>query len=1285
MRSGWSDKDGELSPHVESRGPMMSASANSNRTAAFDESSGILGFVSRHFRRSQKRKNKSHEVPNPDQSKIVVLVSQTGSGSGAVACANGDDSSSSSSSSRNTGENSIIDADGVGGTRMAKSADNSTLMFGRAANSTLPASQSSQQAKESTTAGNISASAENGAVGSGRVRVAPSSSASASASTNSSDTEYAPPSTGGEDNDKRRNSATALPPPSAPPTHALLAGEAAGKAASGVSAASVHDKVVSASRRSEVVRDRSRSDDSGKHLANDAKSALLSSLGDRRSSSSSSASSSTTTTSSSDSDDADDDDDSVGRAYSKMTDQSEGASSRVPFSNSGVRRHTLASPSSATFYAASTRDVRSSLVSTIDVDVAVVQEQRRQRQHQLYLQAALHRSVGPPSAATRAASASPPIPLTRGQSSILQQRADAVYRRHMDAVVEEYLSAPRYRTALAQFRKHMSSPEQQMRTGGAWKHYLRATEVVASHARDASGGGGTTSGPTVRSAGAFFNDAAAAGHESDWRRVGGTGVGGLSVGKGEEANGTDLSDEHALSSGADRYRLEKTDLELLAGDTARRARLLDDTLPWRPIDFDATGIRLEALENFQADASGGDAVAGAGGVAPAVGGSVNLLIEVLILTEMDVPFTSAIPMVNYTNVFLLLASLFVQSEVLLTKLIRFYRSVRAWEAEVDDTSRAIYLERRILQCILVYCRVHETDLTLSCLQRLAVFAASEGLLGPVNMLNDAVGKEQWPCQEGVYCASRRRISLCAQAAAASAAAGASPPSTTGPGSNGFGSLRHYKRHGFMEPRRVVDFGIAGFFPQRNATFDPNALLNPATRAPLQPQVAQTLLEFVVYLQRTIVVYYRPVEISAACRQSLPFALEGPPRVFIDSAVQRPGLGCTSSSLRTAVPAEPLLTPEPFAPIGGVSVSSLGARFGDHAPGSTVVPSSSNSLSRDQRNTSGAGLLVNRPYDGGGHGERNIISQGSVVAPPGGLRLDGHEPTAGWGNGGGGGAAAAGTESAGISRALTLETTVLQKPLSVLDIDSEHLSRQICLLSFSLFAAVHIRELLNNAWTDSSMKFSVSTKLTELMEFSAHLQRWTAAVIVTPGTWAECQHKLRYFLEVCRMLYEQQNYEMASAILEGLRHPAVEFVERAYAETRGQGLLSPVERRELETLQELMDPFASYSPSSLYSVTARTVGDMETPMIPLLSPILGVMFRSEDTKGSTVSIRSSDGQAVVNWSKVIGLGKMVVLWIRCQYTPFAFPVDPDIQEFLWSAMNHQWTDALLMRAARRAKQ
>ncbi|KAL0501386.1 LOW QUALITY PROTEIN: hypothetical protein Q4I31_005080 [Leishmania lindenbergi] len=132
------------------------------------------------------------------------------------------------------------------------------------------------------------------------------------------------------------------------------------------------------------------------------------------------------------------------------------------------------------------------------------------------------------------------------------------------------------------------------------------------------------------------------------------------------------------------------------------------------------------------------------------------------------------------------------------------------------------------------------------------------------------------------------------------------------------------------------------------------------------------------------------------------------------------------------------------------------------------------------------------------------------------------------------------------------------------------------------------------------------------------------MIVKSPTWLERQRGLRYFLEVRRMLYGQWN-EMASAVLDDLQYPAVGPMGGAFERVRGTVLLTSVEHQGLELLSELLDPFASHSPFSLYQTPARTVDGMEVPMTPLLLPIFR---RSHPIRGyqkcHSVTIYANDG-------------------------------------------------------------
>ncbi|RNF17968.1 uncharacterized protein Tco025E_04699 [Trypanosoma conorhini] len=262
----------------------------------------------------------------------------------------------------------------------------------------------------------------------------------------------------------------------------------------------------------------------------------------------------------------------------------------------------------------------------------------------------------------------------------------------------------------------------------------------------------------------------------------------------------------------------------------------------------------------------------------------------------------------------------------------------------------------------------------------------------------------------------------------------------------------------------------------------------------------------------------------------------------------------------------------------------------------------------------------------------------------------------------------------------------QTALAFTALGAEILAMQLCLLSFKLFADIRLRELLNNAWCDETMRMSVPTYLSRLIDYSSHVQRWATAVIVSPARWSECQKAMRQAIRLCRWLYDQQNYEMASAVLGGLQHPAVAALEELYQRrVEPHGMLGDEERREFAALQNLMDPFASQaSPSSFSCISSRAPEESQAPMIPLLAPLLGVLFRSEEAKGQTVELSPTTGVPIVNWSKVMAIGSTVFLWLRCQNTPYAYAPDDTLQHYLWQLPGHELHDATLMRIARRKR-
>ncbi|EPY17829.1 hypothetical protein STCU_10372 [Strigomonas culicis] len=834
-----------------------------------------------------------------------------------------------------------------------------------------------------------------------------------------------------------------------------------------------------------------------------------------------------------------------------------------------------------------------------------------------------------------------------------QDRLFGLYRRHMDAVVERYLSAPQYVTARWHSRQHMPLAVQRLHAVDAVAQFERSSTASYSRARMVENARRNHQHVNFASSihereSIFHNPNEHKGHDGHQHRHDSNRPSKVAV-PGVESASTHHGSALGVGPAKDKYRYELTshDVELLVQDAARRNRFRDDTLPWRPVDFRMTALRLEPLdlgvqgldeEDAQPSVpemnhsfslftypTGDRPKAGTGGASDhrlhhistnAVGGSVNLLIEILLMTEVDPPFTSGVPEPTFTNVFMFLSEMFVTPDSLVTKFIRFFRSVRRWRPDLADAERATYLLCRTVECIHAYCRCHECDLTMQVIQRLSAFIESVGLASVDS------NSQYWACKQGVYDPSNLRDLDLAR----------HDKRQTG------GDLRGTGAHGRAAHRSQ------GFLFRKRA-LSPSAEPGPP---PLDMRVQQLLLGLSVYLQIIYHKYYVKVCDVLCDRREV----RRHPK-----STHKTGQGLSSDGTSTILP-----------PTQPAVQETMGVYINKATPRGRLFT-----------------LIVPTEKADGAHpaGDAEAAVDGG-----GGIAAVSARPARG---------AAATRADRFVSFGPPLRYWPHRAQLDIIvpfAIDAEPLSHQLCLLSYHLFSAVHIREMLYNTWSLASMRVSVAQHLQKLLHYSAQLRLWATAVIVVPQKLSDCQRALRHLLDVCRTLYELQNYEIAAAVLEGLRHPAVEAVRSQYSDEFMQPMLSAAEARELETLTQMMNPYASYSPSSLNSITARTSSVIETSLIPILAPILQILLNAQlgssqwtSHEGAQASneqrvafVRNTDGQFVVNWSKVMSIGHVVKIWLRCQSVPYKFTPDVVLQEYLWSLREHSWTEDLLSRLA-----
>ncbi|ORC91766.1 uncharacterized protein TM35_000053620 [Trypanosoma theileri] len=561
------------------------------------------------------------------------------------------------------------------------------------------------------------------------------------------------------------------------------------------------------------------------------------------------------------------------------------------------------------------------------------------------------------------------------------------------------------------------------------------------------------------------------------------------------------------------YAFTNDDLLLFVMDSVRQQQMLDDRLPWREINCRSKDYRLEPLEHhqpYQNEVTGTEGNVGNNQQidSRAVGGSLDLLIEVLVLVETDTPFTIGMPIFNYTNIFILLSSLFVMPEVLIVRLIRLFRHIQQ-QLPLDD-SRCVYLQRRILQFIIAYCKFNEADITYTLLERLESFLQS-----------------------------------------------------------------------YSTPQAMNQFTFESLSTTWSSTpFLPSTSKLPSVYSTVAVEVSLRFNELSVFIKDLLKKKYVLVQ---------------------NNSITPNNTTNWQSKLVTAI-----------KPLG------------------TLLSGASNG-----KNNSNETQMEGKTF----------------------LLCD----------------------------------TILSKignytEIVFTKVNVETLANQMCLLTFRLFANIHLRELLNNAWCDEIMRLSVPYHLSRFIDYFSHLQQWITVLIVSPKRWSECQSAMQQGVHFCRLLYEKQNYEAAAAVLAGLQDPAVCTLEELYRQYFNRPMLDRKTQDIFSTLQDSMDPFASSeSPSSLRSISSRiSAGNMEAPMIPLIAPILGVLFRTEESKGKTVEVSGRDRIPIINWSKIVALAKTVFIWLRCQNTPYNYTLDHKLQFYLWQMSGHQYFNRTITNLAKQER-
>lgn len=217
---------------------------------------------------------------------------------------------------------------------------------------------------------------------------------------------------------------------------------------------------------------------------------------------------------------------------------------------------------------------------------------------------------------------------------------------------------------------------------------------------------------------------------------------------------------------------------------------------------------------------------------------------------------------------------------------------------------------------------------------------------------------------------------------------------------------------------------------------------------------------------------------------------------------------------------------------------------------------------------------------------------------------------------------------------------------IFEMDAEEVAKQLCLTSFSLYAAIQPSELINQGWTKQNGD-EIAPNLSELSQRFNSTARWLTIALLSTRDIVRRASRMEWMIIVAIELYTHRNYLMLAAFLAGLSNAAVARLKHSK-----QRVASKL-KKKLEELEEEMQPKMSFK-----KYRAALKSQKMLPSIPYLMVHLSDLIYIAD---GNQDIDPKNNQ--INFSKRVLLRDSIREVLKFQDLEYKFSPLIEIQNML----------------------